>query len=66
MLLQFSAYGRLHEAWQSCILWYIFFTRGNSIYSIFMTWADLFNNEDTVVLRSMVCTFTLGTNWTHM
>lgn len=35
------------------------------MYSVFMTRADLFNNEDTVVLRSMVCPFT-GTNWIYM
>lgn len=34
--------------------------------SVFMTWAGLFNNEDTVVLRNMVCPFTLGTNWIYM
>lgn len=44
-----------------------FFLHGEkSIFSIFMTWADLFNNEDTVVLTSRMCPFTLGTNWICM
>lgn len=30
--------------------------------SVFMTQADLFNNEDPGVLRSVVCPFTSGTD----
>lgn len=33
--------------------------------SVFMTRADLFNNEDIAVLRSMVFPFTSETDWIY-